>query len=348
MLPLTYDGLTAYQRVGGSGSVQLVPDLAVSLPSPTDGGTTYTFQLRRGIRFSNGELVRPEDFRRALERDLVLGGNSNYGGPFADVVGGAACAATPQPLRSLARRGHQRRREHRHLSPRRAEPRIPRAAHAPGRGRGAGRNAATRHRPAPAADHWPLRVGRHLPRRGITLVRNPYFHEWSHAARPDGYPDRIVFTHVDSAEAGLTAVERGSADYIYDGVPRDRLGEVQTRFAGRLYITPTSGTTALILNTRVAPFTDVRVRRAINYAIDRAKIARLLGQDSQPACQILPAGLPGYRPLLPLHDQPEPRRGVAGAGPRAGRAPDRRLRHARDADHDLESRRSGRRSTGDD
>ena len=95
VLPLTYDGLTAYERVGGSGSVQLVPDLAVSLPSPTDGGTSYTFQLRRGIRFSNGELVRPEDFRRALERDLVLGGNSNYGGPFADVVGGAACAANP-------------------------------------------------------------------------------------------------------------------------------------------------------------------------------------------------------------------------------------------------------------
>jgi YVTN family beta-propeller protein len=95
VLPLTYDGLTAYQRVGGSGSLQLVPDLAVSLPSPTDNGTTYTFQLRRGIRFSSGELVRPEDFRRALQRDLTLGGNSNYGGPFADVVGGATCKANP-------------------------------------------------------------------------------------------------------------------------------------------------------------------------------------------------------------------------------------------------------------
>ena len=69
-LEMTYDGLTAYQRVGGSGSVQVVPDLAVSLPAATDAGTTYTFQLRRGIRYSNGELVRPEDFRRALERDL--------------------------------------------------------------------------------------------------------------------------------------------------------------------------------------------------------------------------------------------------------------------------------------
>ena len=74
-LEMTNDGLTAYQHVGGSGSVQLVPDLAVALPSPTDGGTTYTFQLRRGIRYSNGEPLRPEDFRRALERDLILGPN---------------------------------------------------------------------------------------------------------------------------------------------------------------------------------------------------------------------------------------------------------------------------------
>ncbi len=305
VLPLTYDGLTAYQRVGGSGSVQLVPDLAVSLPSPTDGGTTYTFQLRRGIRFSNGELVRPEDFRRALERDLVLGGNSNYGGPFADVVGGAACAANPGKC---------------DLS------------------RGVATNDAaytvTFHLVAPNPEflerltlldavavpaETPLHdIGLHpLPttgpyewvdvsRDGGTLVRNPYFREWSHAARPDGYPDRMVVQHIANAEAGLTAVEQGSADYMYDGIPQDRLGEVQTRFAGQLYITPTSGTTALILNTRVAPFTDARVRRAINYAVDRAKIAQLLGQESQPACQILPVGLPGYRRYCPYTVGPNP------------------------------------------
>jgi peptide/nickel transport system substrate-binding protein len=143
-------------------------------------------------------------------------------------------------------------------------------------------------------------------RYGGTLVRNPYFHEWSHAARPDGYPDRIVFRHVGSAEAGLTAVERGSADYFYDGVPQDRMGEVQTRFAGRLHVTPTSSTVALLLNTRKKPFTDRRVRQAINYAIDRAKIAQLLGQGSQPACQILPAGLPGYRRYCPYTIDPSP------------------------------------------
>jgi peptide/nickel transport system substrate-binding protein len=137
-----------------------------------------------------------------------------------------------------------------------------------------------------------------------TLVRNPYFHEWSHAAHPDGYPDRIVWHHVSSSEAGLTAVERGSADYLYDGVPQNRLNEVQTQFAGQLHVTPTSNTLGLILNTRTAPFSDIRVRQAINYAIDRARIAQVLGQDSQPACQVLPAGLPGYHRYCPYTTDP--------------------------------------------
>ena len=67
---LTNDGLIGYRRVGGSDGARLVPDLATSLPTPTDGGRTYTFQLRPGIRYSTGALVRPADFRRAIERAL--------------------------------------------------------------------------------------------------------------------------------------------------------------------------------------------------------------------------------------------------------------------------------------
>jgi YVTN family beta-propeller protein len=303
VLPLSYDGLTAYQRVGGSGSLQLVPDLAVSLPSPTDAGTTYTFQLRRGIRYSNGELVRPEDFRRALERDLILGGNGNYGGPFADVIGSAACAAHPSrcDLSSGVVTDDAANTVTFHLVAPNPEflarLTLPDAYAVPA---GTPNHDIGLH-PLPATGpyQW-VDVSRYAG----TLVRNPYFHEWSHAARPDGYPDQIVWHHVSTSEAGLTAVERGTADYFYDGVPQDRLSEVQTRFASQLHITPASTTLALILNTRAAPFTDIRVRQAINYAIDRAKIAQLLGQQSQPACQILPAGLPGYRRYCPYTTDP--------------------------------------------
>ena len=53
-LTAVYDGLTAFRRSGGAAGLTLVPDLARTLPRPTAGGTTYTFTLRRGIRYSNG------------------------------------------------------------------------------------------------------------------------------------------------------------------------------------------------------------------------------------------------------------------------------------------------------
>ena len=51
---MTNDGLVGFKHVGGSEGTQLVPNLATSLPTPTDAGKTYAFQLRKGIRFSNG------------------------------------------------------------------------------------------------------------------------------------------------------------------------------------------------------------------------------------------------------------------------------------------------------
>ena len=296
-LDLTNDGLTAYQRVGGSGSVQLVPDLAVSLPTPTDGSTTYTFQLRRGIHYSNGELVRPEDFRRALQRDLTLGPDPGYGA-FANVVGGAACAAHPSHCdlsRGVVTNDAANTVTFHLVAP---DPEfLARLSLQDAEAIPAGTpNHDVGLHPIPATG--PYEWATFTAREGV-LVRNPYFHEWSHAARPDGYPDRIVARRISSPQAEITDVERGIADYEYDGVPPDRMSEVQTRFASQLYVNPAIGTDALIFNTRVAPFNDVRVRHAINYAIDRGEIARLLGQGTRPTCQLLPPGLPGYRRYCP-------------------------------------------------
>jgi YVTN family beta-propeller protein len=301
----TNDGLTAYQRVGGSGSVQVVPDLAVSLPAPTDGGTTYTFQLRRGIRYSNGEPVRPQDFRRALERDLILGPNPNFGTPFADVVGGGACAAHPRNC--YLSKGvvvddaantvtfHLAAPDPEFLSRLALGDAVAVPAATPMHNVG--------FHPLPATGPYMITT---VTKTQAVLVRNPYFHEWSHAAQPDGYPDRIVYRLAASPSAEITAIERGSADVGFDEVPPNRINELQTRFPSQLHVNPVAATEELVLNTRVAPFTDVRVRRALNYAIDRAKIAHLLGPGSQPSCQALPPNLPGYQSYCPYTLHPNP------------------------------------------
>ena len=70
LLSITNDGLTAFRRTGGRAGTQVVPNLAQSLPTPSDGGRTYTFVLRRGVRYSTGREVRAER-RQARHRTLA-------------------------------------------------------------------------------------------------------------------------------------------------------------------------------------------------------------------------------------------------------------------------------------
>ena len=72
ILSITGDGLLAYKKVGGPDGATLVPDLASALPEVSADGRTYRFPLRREIQYSTGAPVRPEDFRRGLERTMAL------------------------------------------------------------------------------------------------------------------------------------------------------------------------------------------------------------------------------------------------------------------------------------
>jgi peptide/nickel transport system substrate-binding protein len=290
---MTNDGLTAFKHVGGSDGAQVVPDLAVSLPTPTDGGLTYTFQLRRGIRYSNGAPVRPEDFLRAAERDL------RFNGPvegFASVIGAAACTVSRCDLsRGIIADDSAHTVTFKLAAP---DPEFLQQL--------AGTNAVAVPAGTPENIRGPLpatgpyEVASYSPSHLVRLVRNPYFHQWSRAAQPDGYPDQIVWRIGAGTSTALTMVEHNRADFTLDGPPPDRLSEVRTRFAGRLHTNPNDVTVQLVLNTTVPPFNDVSVRRALSYAIDRHELTRLLGQSSQPTCQLLPPGyIDGYQRYCP-------------------------------------------------
>ena len=85
-------GIQARGRERGIGPL---PDLAAALPLPTDGGRTYTFELRSGIRYSTGQAVRAEDFRRAIERGFRLGSLAS-GLYYSGIVGTARCVRAPK------------------------------------------------------------------------------------------------------------------------------------------------------------------------------------------------------------------------------------------------------------
>ena len=104
------------------------------------------------------------------------------------------------------------------------------------------------------------------------------------------------------ASAHVRAVERGGADVapgVVGPLSKSELDVLAVRYPNQLHVSTQFSTNYFFLNTRVPPFDDVRVRRAVNVAFDREAFTRLLGRAFAPTCQILPPNFPGYRPTCP-------------------------------------------------
>src|SRR5205085_9090795 len=149
-------------------------------------------------------------------------------------------------------------------------------------------------------------IARYDAKAGLTLVRNPRFHVWSEAAQPAGFPDTIEYTFHVSAAGQVKAVEDNRADWMADDPPRGALHTLTTEFAGRIHPYAKQQTFYLALNTTMAPFDDVRVRRAISYAVDRRAMVAISGGSPQGrvTCQFLPPNFPGYQPYCPYTVNP--------------------------------------------
>ena len=86
------------------------------------------------------------------------------------------------------------------------------------------------------------------------------------------------------------------------------LPTLKARFPGQLHPATIPTTAFYTLNARLPPFDDIRVRRALNFAVDRRVLVRLYGgpQQATPTCQILPPGVPGYHRTCPYTRKPGP------------------------------------------
>lgn len=297
-----YDGLTAARRAGGGAGTQLVPDLAVALPLPTDGGRSYTFHLRQGIRYSDGSRLRAGDFRRALEREFFI--NPAQAQPFAKLVGAPNCA--PQRNCDLSAGVVVNGRSTLTLRLSKPDPRllfdltalVPVPAGTPLRDVGT--------KPVPSTGAYEIQSD--VSGRLLTLVRNRYFHVWSQAARPAGYPDEIFYRTAKNADQAVREVLAGKADLLTD-VPSGRVAELAARHPRQMQLVPQQGTVFVFLNVRRPPFDDIRVRKALNYAVDRTQMTVLHGgtELAQPTCQLIPPTVPGYSPYCPYTVSPDAR-----------------------------------------
>ena len=315
-LGLAYDGLVTFQHDHGAPGLRLVPDLALALPTPSAAATTYTFRLRPGIRYSTGEPVRASDFPRALLR--IFRGRSSVAEYFTGLVGAGQCLQRPascQLNRGVSADDTLRTVTYRLSAPdpdflfRLALNNL--APVPPGTP-----TYDTGLTPVPGTG--PYRIV-HADDREIRFARNSNFHEWSHAAQPAGNPERIVWRFGLSRAAQVRAVISGQADWAFEGIPPELWSQVNNEHPSSVHLNAMPQTDLLLVDTRRPPFDDVRVRRALNLAIDRQAATRIYGPNqATPTCQVLPPGVTGRLPYCPYTRDPQ--RGAHWTAPDLARA----------------------------
>jgi YVTN family beta-propeller protein len=318
---ITNDGLVGFRRAGGVQGAGIVPDLATTLPAPSEDGLTYTFHLRTGVHYSTGAHVLAGDIRRGIERTVVHPDSAPADYYANAILGAHACEALatravatkkPRPSCDLSQgivTDDQTGTITFHLTQPTPEflyqLALPSAA------------AVPQDTPVDLAPDTflpatgPYMIHSYIPDRKasgsrparhgrLELVRNPQFHVWSSAAQPSGYPDRIVLEtgYTDQqAEAQVTA---GRADLLWKGMPSMDVDRLATRYGSQLHTSSGNGISYLFLNARKPPFDNLDARRALAYALDRRALASEEERSTQVTCQLIPPDFAGYNAYCPF------------------------------------------------
>jgi ABC-type transport system substrate-binding protein/tRNA A-37 threonylcarbamoyl transferase component Bud32 len=314
---VTCANLLSYPDSGGPEGTRLLPEIAVAMPTVSRDGRTYKFRIRPGFRFSPPSRDRPaalrqpsnsvpetvtaETFRHTIERALSpkLGANAPAA-PFAsDIVGASAYrAGTASHIRGIVVRGDSlsitlvrpagdfltRISMHFFCPVPRSEPVVP-----------SGLTGAI-----PSAG--PYYMASYEGNR-VVLLRNP-----NYAGDRPRRLERIVYTQGVATPKAVALADGGEIDFLptdFDRYgPLAAGGALERRFGAgsavaraggqRYFLQPFPGVDSIVFNTRRPLFRDVRLRRAVNYALDRPALAAVRG--NRPADRSIPLAVPGYRP----------------------------------------------------
>jgi peptide/nickel transport system substrate-binding protein len=312
----TYVPLLTYVHASGAAGTKVIPGLAQALPKIGDGGRTYTLFLRPGLLYSDGTPVRASDFRATIERVLAM---NSPGSPFyTDIVGAERFAKTKKGGIAGIESDDKTGRIVIHL----VEPRstftnelamlfaAPLPADTPRKDLSA----------SPPPGTGPYEIVASKPGRGWEYRRNPQWADGNAALLPQipsgGY-DAIHVEVIANPETAVNDVMRGKIDWMEEPPPPDRYAELQERYEGtQLLVSPQIDVYYFWMNVNEPPFDDVRVRRAVNYAVDPAALERIYAGQMRSTQQVLPAAMPGHQTIHPYpHNMKEARQLIAEADP---------------------------------
>jgi len=313
----TYVPLLTYRHQKGDPGTDVVPGLAKGMPEISPDGKTYKLTLRPNMKYSDGTPIKATDFTYAIKRLFKAnsGGSVFYEGivgakDFAEdkadsISGIVADDSTGDITITLENPNGTFTNVLGLVFAAPVPPSTP-------------LDKEATNNPPPSSG--PFVITKVDAPNTLTMERNPQFKTVQDAGATevaDALVDKIVVTQNKNNSAQVTGVEQNTIDYMNDPPDADRLPEVKAKFADRFRMEESINTYYFWMNNQTAPFNDVRVRQAVNYAIDPEALNRVFGGRLHPTQQILPPGMPGYDEykLYPGPDMEKAKQLLAEANP---------------------------------
>ncbi len=312
----TYLPLLTYAHADGAAGSKVVPALAESLPKISNGGKTYTLTLRKGLKYSDGAPVVASDFASSIERLFKM--NSPGVGFYEHIVGAEKFAKTKSGRIPGIKTDDRTGKIVIDLTNPRGtftnELGMLFAAVLPS-GTPAKNLTAD---PPPATG--PYMITKSEPGRGWSYARNPY---WAKANGPQisevpaGHVDKIDIRVIRNDSTQVNEIERGKANWMQTPISSDLYNKVKDKYEGTQFRVEHPINLYLFwMNTEKPPFDDVKVRQAVNYAINPAALERIYAGSLAATHQILPEGMPGHKPFdLYPHDMAKAKELLARSQP---------------------------------
>ena len=313
-----YEGLLTYDNHG-----VIIPGAAMRWSVSPDA-LTYTFTLREDGRWSNGDPVVAADFVYALRRVMNPVTAAKYAEILAPIRNARAVNQGSAPLDTLGVAAPDPRT----LVVTLEQPTpyflelLTHQTALPVHPATVERFGDAFSKPGNLVSNGPYRLAEIVPNDRITLTRNPNYHSASEVSIPT-----VAFMPTPDLASAVRRYAAGEIDSLAD-LPGGQIPSLQRRFGDEVLLGPALGLYALALNTRKAPFDDVRIRRGLSLVIDREFLSEVVwGRTMAPAYSLCPPGLDNAvtppelagREALPIDREDEALALLASAGFGPGR-----------------------------
>ncbi|HEX9064505.1 MAG TPA: ABC transporter substrate-binding protein [Streptosporangiaceae bacterium] len=286
--------LVRYADKPGVAGTGLVPGTA-SLPKVSDNGLLYTFTMRPGARFSDGQPITTADVKYSFERLMNPKVGTGTGGYFTDLIGASAYmagkASSISGITTTAKTisFHLNQADGAFLY----KTALPTTCPVP---------AGTPMKPIEDGSlemkyaSGPFKVASYQPSRKLVLAFNKNYDQ---ALGVRGHVAKIVFTIGAESSQSVLQIQAGQLDFQTSNLGTADIIKISQNkaLAAQVHVSARPSLTYIFLNNEVPPLNNVDVRKAINFAINRTAILAQWGGPlaGAPSDQIIPAGQSDYK-----------------------------------------------------